>query len=261
METIKPRTVYGCPFYFDKSLKARLRDLDERIRTRWEEGLLSVDIQRTLYEQTKVDEVYHSNRIEGNRLTYGETRRVIENRDTIPGKPTLDQIETKSLAAALDFAQEFAFDYTKPVTQSFLRQFHAVLMADIETDAGRYRVTENFIKGSCHSTPDAFLVPQFMTELSDYLAIVTSGDTALNESPIVCAAAAHAKFAQIHPFTDGNGRSARALMNLILRRNGYPPSIIPEDARPRYIYALEIAWNDGDLTSFVELIHGHISEN
>ncbi len=249
-----PKTVNGSPFHVDESLKPHLRDLDEEVTAQREDNRLSAVIQRALYEQTRLDEVYHSNRIEGNRLTYSETRRVIQAGDAISGKPPLDQLETANLAAALDFAQEVAFDKTKPVTQNVLREFHAVLMAGIEEDAGRYRKTEVVIQKSSHSTPAAFLVPQFMTELSDFLAAVASPEAELAESPIFCAAAAHALFAQIHPFSDGNGRTARALMNLILRRNGCPPSIIRESQRDHYIDALECAWPAGDLTPLVKLV-------
>ncbi len=248
------KTINGSPFHFDDSLKPRLRIMDEGIKKRWDDNRLNVAIQRQLYEETKLDEIYHSNRIEGNRLTYGETRQVIQNSGIIPGKSSIDHQETRNLSAALDFAQEIAFDRSQPLTQNFLRQFHAILMKEISEDAGRYRNTQNIIKGSSHSTPDAFHVPQFMTELSDYLLSVTTNRDRFSESPIFCAAAAHAQFVQIHPFSDGNGRTARALMNLILRRNGYPPCIIPEDARYRYIDALEDTWEIGDLTLLVELI-------
>lgn len=255
-----PRSVNGSTYNFDDSLSPRLGKLDEDIRIRWEDHRLNVAIQRQLYEETKLDEIYHSNRIEGNRLTYGETRQIIKDNGIIPGKPSIDQQETRNLSAALDFAQEVAFDRSQPLTQNFLRQFHAILMEGISEDAGRYRNTQNIIKGSSHSTPDAFLVRQFMTELSDYLLSVTTNSAPFSESPIFVAALAHAQFVQIHPFSDGNGRTARALMNLILRRNGYPPSIIPEDDRPRYIDALEDTWEYGDITLLVELILENIHE-
>ena len=254
---ITPRAIDGKPFYFDDSLNSRLLILDEKIKCGWDKGQLNLDLQRILYTETRLDEIYHSNRIEGNRLTYDETRQVIQNGDIIASKPLIDYQETMNLSAALDFAQEIAFDRSQSPTQNFLRQFHAILMKGIGEDAGQYRNTQNFINGSSHSTPDAFLVPQLMTELSDYLLSITVNSARLSESPVFCAAAAHVLFVQIHPFTDGNGRTARALMNLILRRHGYPPSIIPEDDRSRYIGALEFAWGNGDLTPLIGLILEH----
>jgi len=257
---IIPKAINRKPFYFDDSLNSRLQILDEDINKRWALNRLTVEVQRHLYEQTKLDEIYHSNRIEGNRLTYGEMQNIIEADGNIPARPSLDQLETSNLLAALDYAQVIAFDKSRLVTQNFLRQFHAILMEGIRVDAGRYRNTPNTIMDSSHSTPDEFLVPQFMTELSDYLVYVTTNSVRLSDSPIFCAAAAHALLAQIHPFSDGNGRTARALMNLILRRNGYPPSIIPEDNRARYIDALEDTWLDGDLTLLIELIYENTHE-
>ncbi len=252
---IIPKAITRKRFYFDDSLNSRLRILDEDIKKRWASNRLSVEIQRHHYQQTKLDEIYHSNRIEGNRLTYGEVQNIIEADGNIPSRPSLDQLETRNLLAALDFAQVHAFNKSRLVTQNFLRQFHAILMEGVGEEAGRYRNTPNFIMSSSHSTPDEFHVPQFMTEMSDYLVYVTTDCARLSDSPIFYAAAAHALLAQIHPFSDGNGRTARALMNLILRRNGYPPSIIPEDNRARYIDALEDTWLDGDITLLIELIY------
>lgn len=248
------KSVFGKPFQCDDNLISRLRRLDVEIRQRWSIDNPNLEIQRQLYQQSRLDEVYHSNRIEGNRLTYDETRRVVEAGDAISGKPSIDQLEAKNLAATLDFAQEVAFDKDQPVTQSCLRQFHAILMRGIETDAGRYREVPVTIAQSSHTPPDPFLVPQLMTALSDYLLIITSLDAYTITSPVVSAAVAHTLFVQIHPFSDGNGRTARALMNLVLRRRSYPPSVIPADARSRYVNSLEAAWEDGDLTAFVELI-------
>ncbi len=257
---IRPKAINGKPFHYDEWLNARLRTMHEDITKRLKEGRLTAQIQRQLYEQTKLDEIYHSNRIEGNRLTYGETRNIIQADGDIPSRPSLDQLETRNLLAALDFAQEVAFDKSKPITQSFLRQFHAILMEGVNDDVGRYRDTPNIIEGSRHSTPDAFLVQQMMTDLSDYLSAVTRNEVELPDSPVFAAAAAHALFVQIHPFTDGNGRTARGLMNLILRRHGYPPSIIHEDDRTSYLDALEHTWDKGDLTPLVELIHENVCE-
>ena len=256
----RPKTIYGQPFYFDDWLIARLHALDEDIRDRWEQGQFSTQIQRQLYEQTKLDEVYHSNRIEGNRLTYGETKQVIQNGDTISGKPTIDQREAINLSRALDYAQDVALDKSKSVAQKFLREFHALLLADIQKDAGNYRKTPNIITDSSYATPDAFFVQQLMTDLSDYVVAVTSSSASMSDYPIFCSAAAHTWFVQIHAFSDGNGRTARALMNLILRRNGYPPCIILEDDRPRYIDSLEHSWENGDLSLLIELMHENISD-
>lgn len=133
-------------------------------------------------------------------------------------------------------------------------------MNGIQSDAGKYRTTQNEITGSRFSTPDALEVPSRMQELCDFIKVITSLDIPVDASPVLGVAAAHAWLAQIHPFTDGNGRSARALMNLILIRNRYLACIITEDDRLRYINALEES-QASDLTQFVELVSENIEES
>jgi Fic family protein len=74
--------------------------------------------------------------------------------------------------------------------------------------------------------------------------------------PVELAALAHYKFAYIHPFADGNGRTARLLMNLILMQAGFPPVIIPIEHRTQYTTTLRTA-NDGDLRPFIRFIAAH----
>ena len=226
----------------------------------WQEGQLSPRILRQISQQFRIDEIYHSNRIEGNSLTIGETREVVEHGKELPQKSRRDQLEAKNLSTALDYAYETALDDARPVSQTQLRQIHALIMNRIQDDAGIYRKTQNEIRGSRYSTPEAFQVSPMMTEFSDYIMKITSPENPVDVSPILGAAAAHARLAQIHPFTDGNGRSARALMNLILLRNRYFACIITEDDRSRYINALEES-QAGDLTPFVELVSENIEES
>ncbi len=253
------KTIYGKPFHVDKSLLPRLRALDEDIKSRWEDKRLNLEIQRNLFYGSKIEAVYHSNLIEGNRLTYSQTLQVIQENQVIAGKPARDQRETSNLWAAIEFAWETAYDPSKPITQNFLRQFHGILLHGIQDDAGQYRDTPIKITGSEQDPPKAFLVPSLMENLSDFLKQATSQTANRIDSPVFSAAAAHALFGQIHPFTDGNGRTARhAIMDTILIRRGYAPCIITDYDKPRYIDALEEAWGsadeDGDLTALTELM-------
>jgi len=258
-------TIYGKPFQYDRSLLPRLRALEEDIKSRWEDNRLNLEIQRALFYRSKIEAVYHSNTIEGNRLNYGETLQVVQENQVIPGKPLRDQREASNLWAAIDFAWDIAFDPSKFITQNFLRQFHSMLLNGIQEDAGQYRNTPNKISGSQQDTPDAFLIPQLMANLSDFLKQETYPNSENANSPIYSAAAAHALFGQIHPFTDGNGRTARhAIVDTILIRRGYAPCIITDYDKPRYIDALEEAWGSadeaGDLTALIELMRDNIEE-
>ncbi len=258
MDTLK--SLVGTPFSYYESIEGRLSKLHGRVEEMWREGKLSRQILRQNYQRLRTYEIYHSNRIEGNSLTIGETREVVEHDKELPQKSRRDQLEAKNLLAALDFAYETALDHTRPVSQTEVRGLHTLIMKGIQSDAGIYRKTENEIWGSRYQTPDAFQVPSKMTELSDYIKRITSTENHLDASPILSAAATHAWLAQIHPFTDGNGRSARALMNLILSRNDYFACIITEDDRPRYINALEES-QGSDLTPLVELVTENVEES
>ena len=254
------KSVNGTPFDYFERIEVRLTKLHDRVQEMRREGQLSRRILRQNYQRLRIDEIYHSNRIEGNSLTVGETREVVEHDKELPQKSRRDQLEAKNLSAALDFAYETALDHTRPVSQTEVRGLHALIMKGIQSDAGSYRTSQNEIVGSRYQTPEAFQVPLKMTELSDFIKRITSTENPVDVSPIVAAAAAHAWLAQIHPFTDGNGRSARALMNLILIRNSYFACIITEDDRTRYINALEES-QSSDLTPLVELVVENVQES
>ncbi len=258
---IKPIAVTGMPFYFDESLDKRLELMRGRIDTMWANGALSPQILQEIYEQAKIDELYHSNKIEGNSLTRGETEAVVIAGEKISGKPLRDQQEARNLFDALAYAQEIALNHERGISQSALRSIHAIVLRGIQSDAGKYRQQANKIAGSNFETPEPFLVHQHMTELSNYIRQETDLTIVHKSNPIFAAAAAHTWFVQIHPFSDGNGRVARALMNLILRRRGYPPCLITEEDRPRYIDALEEAWANGDLTALIELMYENVAEH
>jgi len=226
----------------------------------WTNGELDPSLLLEMYQQVKIDELYHSNKIEGNSLTYGETVEVIQANKEIQGKPLKDQQEARNLSAALDYVHQIGMDNSVAVTQNELRRIHSLILKDIQADAGMYRTTQIEIAGSRFSPPEAFQVPSYMTALSDYVKQETNPKAQHNESPLFSAAAAHVWLAQIHPFTDGNGRTARALMNLILLRRAYPPCIITAEDRPRYLDALEHSWESEDVTLFLELLHENVNE-
>lgn len=250
----KFRSIVGTDFYFSDSLHMRLMDLHSRMLHMWASDRLNEHILKQIYQQSKIDELYHSNRIEGNSLTFGESRTVVEQGVAIRGKPTRDQLEARNLAQALDFIQDLAMRLDNPITQHVVRQIHALIVNNIQEDAGTYRITPVEITGSKHTILDPLLVRQEMMKLSDYISDVTALDSSVPDSPIIFAVAVHTQLVHVHPFTDGNGRTARALMSLILMRNRYLPCIITEDDRDRYIDAVEFSRDSHDLTPLIELV-------
>ena len=255
------KEVKGTPFEYYVTLEKRLLDLHHRVQDMRRVGKLSPQVLRRIHKFFKIKGIYHSNAIEGNELTIGETRLVVEMGMTLAGKTLKDQAEAKNLSEALDFMEELAVSSASPILLSDLRQIHALILKDIENDfAGKYRTGAVKISGSEYKPPDAHIVPIDMDDLGTYISQVTSSDTSESDLPILCAAAAHAWLAQIHPFVDGNGRTARILMNLILMRRGYPICIITRDDRLRYYLALEDS-QASDLTPLIELIYESVEES
>jgi Fic family protein len=137
----------------------------------------------------------------------------------------------------------------EPITPGVARQLHALVMARIDDEnAGQYRRLPVRIAGAAHEPPPAWDVPARMTDWSDWLAEQEHGT-----EPVELAAIAHHRLVSIHPFLDGNGRTARLVMNLVLLRAGYPPAIIARANRAQYYRALAQAdrGNDAPIASLV----------
>jgi len=259
MENLKD--LKDAPFMYYENLDERLLDLQSRVQDMRKVGKLNPQALKRIQKYFRIKGIYHSNAIEGNALTLGETKLVVEMGMTLTGKTLRDQAEAKNLSHALDFMEGIAVSKDRPIALSDLRQIHALILKDIQDEyAGRYRDREVKISGSEYKPPKAHWVSQQMDELGTYIKKVTSPDMSNADLPILCAAAAHAWLAQIHPFMDGNGRTARILMNLILMRRGYPICIIARDDRLRYYDALEES-QGSDLTPLIELVYENVEES
>ncbi len=257
----KLNSVAGTPFEYYESIEGRLSDLHERVKEMRSVGKLSTNTLEHVFNFFKVKGIYHSNAIEGNQLTIGETQMVVELGLTITGKTLRDQAEAKNLSQALDFMKDLAVNRERPITENDIRQVHKLILTDIDDEyAGRYRQGEVRISGSDYTPPAANLVPQQMGDLGKYILNVTETETQNDNLPLVCAAGAHAWLAQIHPFVDGNGRTARILMNLILMRLGYTICIITREDRQRYYDSLEES-QAGDLTPLIQLMYENVEES
>ena len=177
--------------------------------------------------------VYESNSIEGNSLTLRETEIVLSKGITVSGKPLKDHMEAVNLMHAWECVKELAKDDSK-LTERDLLELHQTLMTRVQDEtAGSYRTYAVRVGGSNHVPPNPIKVPDLMTEL--FAGLGTIAD------PVERAARLHHGIAHIHPFADGNGRTARLAMNFILLAAGYPPISIPTDLRQAYYSALEAA--------------------
>ncbi len=186
--------------------------------------------EHLLYEMT-----YNSNAIEGNSLTLRETFLVINEGITIKGKSLKDHLEAKDHHAALHYLYELVeFEKQQTISEQLIRSLHHLITLTTDKEwAGVYRNANVIITGASHQPPDAFEVPQKMQGLVQWL-----GDKSNKIHIVELASLLHHRFVHIHPFFDGNGRTARILMNLLLMQNGYPLVIILKNDRKKYYRVL-----------------------
>lgn len=189
-----------------------------------------------LRDQILVEWIYNSNAIEGSTITLQETRLILETGLTIGGKSLREHFEVINHRDAIDYVEDLVAS-TEPITPFHVRQIHKLVLSRIDDErAGRYRETQVRIAGSAFTPPESWLVPSLMTEWGNWL--VAEGKP---NHPVDLAALAHHRLVAIHPFIDGNGRTARLLMNLILMRAGYPPTVIQRINRRQYYRVLDQA--------------------
>jgi len=210
---------------------------------------LPTALVRNLDEWFRVELTYTSNAIEGNTLTRRETAVVIEKGLTVGGKSLREHLEATNHARALDAVHSLIKKRPSQLTSHDLLSLHALILHAIDdANAGRYRNVPVRISGSAVVMPNPLKVPDLMEEFLRWL-------TARNSlHPVAFAGEAHYRLVTIHPFVDGNGRTARLLMNLLLLMRGYPPAIIHPRDRLAYIGALEKAQLGGSRSDFDALI-------
>lgn len=217
--------------------------MDPRLERRLAEKRAALDLQRPLpsaivtklYEDLRVRLTYHSNAMEGNTLDLGETQLVIAHGVTIGGHTLQEHLEAINHAAAFTFVRDLA-QRDAVLGEVALLQLHALITKDLVGTPGAYRTGAVFISGSEHRPPHHSQVRGLMR---DWFAWLTEDGMAY--APIIHAALAHEMLLAIHPFLDGNGRTARLVLNLQLMQAGYPVTLLLRGWRATYIRALEQA--------------------
>ncbi len=210
---------------------------------------LPPELINNLNEWFTIELTYNSNAIEGNTLSKSETAMVVEKGLTIGGKTVREHLEAINHAFALGFIREIAQKSHKDITLSDILDIHRLVLRGIDNkNAGALRTIQVSIAGSDITLPNPVKVPDLMNEFIEWLHSV-------DEFPVTIAADAHFKLVAIHPFVDGNGRTARLVMNLLLLQAGYPPAVVPIEERKVYIDAIAEAEKTGDLTDFYTLIY------
>lgn len=218
--------------------------LEEKLKALNKLRPLPVPGVRKLREQFRLEMTYNSNAIEGNSLTLRETFWVVQEGITVKGKPLKDHLEAKDHYAALEYLYELAdHDRKATVSEHLIRTLHQLITLETEREwAGKYRTGNVSIAGASHTPPEALEVPMLMRELMSWLH---KNERRLHA--VELAALFHHRLVAIHPFFDGNGRTARLAMNLILLRAGYPLSVILKNDRKKYYRVLAEADEDRPL--------------
>lgn len=209
-----------------------------------------------LQQAMDIEYTYESNRIEGNTLTLRETDLVVNKGLTVGGKSMREHLEAINHYEAVLYIREMAEQHAL-LTEAEIRNIHALVLRGIDRDnAGRYRTVPVRISGSRHEPPQPLALPKLMEDYGHWL----TSKEAKALHPVEYAALAHERLVTIHPFVDGNGRTSRLVMNIILLQHGYPIANIPGDTQNRLAYyeALETTNLSGDNTGFVHLIAQHV---
>jgi Fic family protein len=211
---------------------------------------LSADALAHLQKYYDVELTWSSNAIEGNTLTHRETAEVIERGVTIGGKPLRDHLEAQDHHVALLWMREIAGGDIA-LGETLVTELHRRLIARSQPNiAGQYSTHARRIAGSAVIFPNPLKIPDLMRDFGAWLA-------AANATP-ENAFIAHFRLTAIHPFSDGNGRTARLLMNLLLLRGGYPPIAVRPVDRMAYLDALEQASLKDDLGPFQSFMHARL---
>ncbi len=218
------------------NLVGELEEVDRGREELLRRGLAGSILPNTL-DALRLELTYHSNAIEGNTLSLRETQMVIEGLTPPGGRPMRELYEARNHARAIGRIERWVTERpsTEAITDRDLLDLHGDVLADIDARwAGRFRTDRVLIAGTRFVPPGAHRFDELIPAL-----LGLANASAIH--PVLRAAELHYNFAAIHPFTDGNGRTARLLMNYLLLRAGYPLAIIEVGERVAYLQSLDEA--------------------
>ena len=206
----------------------------------------------SFFKAFSLEYTHNSTAIEGNTLTLIETKAIIEDGLSV-GRKTLREIyEVVNHEKAFKYVQR-SISENKDLDENTVKDIHEILMQNI-INGGVYRNVDVYISGASHTPPTP---NEMYRQIKTFFADMPLRND-LNE--IELAAWTHAEFVRIHPFVDGNGRTARLIMNYQLMKNGYPPVSINKNDRIEYYNTLEKYAVNGNISPFADIVAGLAEE-
>lgn len=204
---------------------------------------------QSLEEWFQIELTYTSNAIEGNTLTRHETALVVEDGLTVGGKTLVEHLEARNHVQALQWVKTQQDRAIWSLQETDILRLHGFILKGIDDEnAGRYRNVPVRISGSAVVLPNAAKLPILMQGFIHWI------HTSQHLHPVERALEAHYRLVTIHPFVDGNGRTARLLMNMMLLMDGYVPAIVRKQDRLKYLTALEEGQLGGSKEPYMKLM-------
>ena len=229
--------------------KNRIKEIDKLNKQIDQFRPINKNLSKQIKEYLRIGLTYSSNALEGNTLTETETKVVLEDGLTIAGKPLRDHFEASGHSEAFDAVYDLA--KKKTISEKDILKIHKLFFYRIDRkNAGKYRSVPVIITGTDYLPPKPNEVPDLMKKFIKKLPTLRK-----KLHPVVYAATIHKELVDIHPFVDGNGRTARLLMNLALFQHGYVITIIPPILRSDYLALVKKSQtgvkNDTDFINFI----------
>ena len=223
--------------------------------------------EKKIMQKFRLDWNYHSNNLEGNSLTYGETKALILFGITSGNKPFNDYVEMTGHNEAINWVLDIINDKF-PLTEKFIRELHTLLLKETsfkeaktaegkptrrKIEVGKYKTQPNHVVTATGETFYFASPEETPAKMEELIAWFKNEKEKSDVNPILLASLFHYKFIRIHPFDDGNGRVARILMNFILMQFGYPPVIIKTEDKENYYAVLRLA-DANEIDPFIRYI-------
>lgn len=199
-----------------------------------------------IYNQLVLKLTYNSNRIEGSTLSEPDTAAILFNNIALPNKSLIEQLEAKNHQTALNYLFDYIFKKEK-INEAFILKLHSIFMNGIRSDAGLYRQHGVRIVGINLATANYLKIPELIPTIISKIKKIT-------KDVIYLSANIHSQFEQIHPFSDGNGRVGRLLINAMLLQANLAPAIIRQEQKQLYYTYLYKAQTKNDSSQLEDFL-------